>query len=665
MSRIPERKTLLKIASACLLLMLAAGGVFFVLAPYQASRVTAHLSNRYFASGEKPLVLATAAEEGAYFELGHQLRMHLDASQSYQLEVQATRGSMENLTLLKEGMADLALIQGGLAAERNVRAGDWSGGLVGEGDKLVSLANLGREYVHIVVPADSDIQRFRDLAGRRLGVGPAGGGADALARKMARFFSFGESTELIADHNPDLSEAFLDGDIEAAFTVYGLFAPAMEELLASGWYRLIPIPEADAVARYLPGAFVETLPPFLYGPDRSIPRPEDGDFKTIAVNTLLVCQSDLPDRQVFAVLEEIFSGPFLKMARLTDLNEDVAQSALHLPLHAAAESYYTRHDPISSDRFEILSFFLAGVVCLASVVHFVSGRRRVSIQTQRRDAIRPYFEAMMDYGDAIESANSPSKLTCLIHKVMATQRGAERKWLEGEFDTEDMENLYAVYSLRCDNAFHKIFDLHLQGIRGVAQIEAPAPIDVGESPWNGGRESVPAAPRDELPVEEAPRNRWNLTAETKEPEESPYRSTYEDEEDDFFTGAPLAGIDQTKKDIAAMLPSRYDSGLLYDTEASGAGAVRVRTSRTSAELQATVNKGVPDVMPQDDRDNEDVPLPAPEVTESVSEAPAPADKVIEKPRPAARAKSGEKPLPRPRRTVAAEQDDQPDQMMLF
>jgi len=590
MSQIPERKTVVKALTAGLLLLLAGAGTFFVLAPYQASRIWADLADWFYARGEDPLVLATAGEGGAYHMLGTQLGLHLDVSRSYRLDVRPTRGSLDNLAMLKSKEADLALIQGGLAAERSTAASDWTGlGLVPERERLVALANLGRQYVHVVVPADSAIRDFRDIAGRRLGVGPSGGGSEALAQDLMKFFRFGEGAALVSDHNPDLAAAFLNGDIDAAFTVYGLFAPALEQLLATGWYRLIPLEEAAAVSRYLPGTFAETLPPYLYGPDRSMPAAEDGPFHTLAVNTLLVCQSDLPDRQVYAILEEIFSGPFLKMARLTDLDEEGAQAAIHLPLHRAAEAFYKRRDPISSDRFEILSFFLAGLVCLASVLHYLVGRQRLALQNHRRDAIRPYFEAMMDYGDAVESANSPSKLTCLIHKIMATQRGAERQWLEGEFDTEDMENLYAVYSLRCNNAFNKIFDLHFQAMRGIGTVEKNGAAASEGAFWRAGdvdRDEPEWPARPELPRPWAPAFEERAAA--------PARNRTPMADDDFFAGAPLAGIDQTKQEIAATLPARFDSGLLYDTEASGAGSVRIRTSKPAAELQATVNRDVPE-----------------------------------------------------------------------
>src|SRR5690606_18064608 len=103
MPRLPDRSTMLKIGSALCLLCLGVGGVFFVIAPYQASRLRADIVSRLYARGEEPLVLATAAEDGAYYKLGSVLRQHLDAFRSHKLDVLATRGSVENLVLLHDG----------------------------------------------------------------------------------------------------------------------------------------------------------------------------------------------------------------------------------------------------------------------------------------------------------------------------------------------------------------------------------------------------------------------------------------------------------------------------------------------------------------------------------------------------------------------------------
>jgi hypothetical protein len=58
--------------------------------------------------------------------------------------------------------------------------------------------------------------------------------------------------------------------------------------------------------------------------------------------------------------------------------------------------------------------------------------------------------------------------------MMAMQRRAEKEWLEGKLDTEHMENLYAIYGIRCENAFHKMTLLQL--IKNYALLEKVNPL---------------------------------------------------------------------------------------------------------------------------------------------------------------------------------------------
>ncbi|NIM15904.1 MAG: hypothetical protein GTO45_28225 [Candidatus Aminicenantes bacterium] len=53
------------------------------------------------------------------------------------------------------------------------------------------------------------------------------------------------------------------------------------------------------------------------------------------------------------------------------------------------------------------------------------------------------------------------RLGSLLDQMMAMQRRAENQWLEGDLDTEHMENLYAIYGIRCENTFHKMTLLQL------------------------------------------------------------------------------------------------------------------------------------------------------------------------------------------------------------
>ena len=52
--------------------------------------------------------------------------------------------------------------------------------LKAEPDHVAALSNLDRQFVHLIVPMDSPISSFRDLAGKRIGVGPEQSGSKAL-----------------------------------------------------------------------------------------------------------------------------------------------------------------------------------------------------------------------------------------------------------------------------------------------------------------------------------------------------------------------------------------------------------------------------------------------------------------------------------------------------
>ena len=444
-------------------------------------------------------VLSTGVEGGGYHLFGASLQSYMARRGTWRIRLESSSGSIENVQRLRDGEADLALLQGGLDMEA---------------EGLCALAAVGREYVHLIAPADSPIVSFRDTAGRRVGVGPAGSGSEALAAAIYKFFQFAAPPELVTDHDPNLEQAFRKGEIDAAFLVRSLFTPEIEQLLATGWYRLTPIPESASVARILHGVSGEALPPGLYGPDRTLPSPEDPPFQTLAVDTLLIARPDAPESLVRAVLEALYESGRPQYPRNPILSEAQGRQVDFFPLHPAANAFYHRHDPVSSDRFEIASFFLAGLVCLASTAHFFYLRWAKLRHDRRRKAIVPYFSAMLQFGEGIDTARDSNELSRLIHQMMVTQRAAERDWLEGRLDTEDMENLYAVYNIRSRNAFSKeemLRDRHT-GVRE----PSPAPPVRKEAPR--GR----PAPLREYRAESTPRDEeWTAWSEENIGESAP------------------------------------------------------------------------------------------------------------------------------------------------
>lgn len=422
------------------------GMLLAIMAPATALRSFALIQKQFSERSGGAVTLATASESGAYYALGQDLRDSLAARDSLRLTVVATEGSMANLRALQNGGADVALVQGGLSVLP---------------EDIRGLATLDREYVHILTPMDSPIQSFHDLAGRRVFVGPEASGSADLARTVFDALTFSPPPELVFGESDTAETSLLEGDADAAFLVYRLRAPAMEAMLASGGVRLVSIPEASAIARFTTGCYADYIPHSLYGPNHEYPPIASGSVPTIAVNMILAARADAQLGMVRGILEAIYTQRFRRSAGAPHLDEAYGRGVDEMPLHAEAHRFYTRNDPVSSDTFEIASFFLAVFLLGVSAFQFVSARRRKREAETRRLAIVPYFEAMLTFGNSVENSTDPDQLNSILHSMMASQRRAESEWLAGELDTEHMENLYSVYSTRSRNAFSKIIKLHL------------------------------------------------------------------------------------------------------------------------------------------------------------------------------------------------------------
>ncbi|MFC2140710.1 hypothetical protein ACFLQP_00245 [Acidobacteriota bacterium] len=114
-----------------------------------------------------------------------------------------------------------------------------------------------------------------------------------------------------------------------------------------------------------------------------------------------------------------------------------------------------------ADKYEIGSAFLASLLFIASIFGYFINRYKARQLKLRRNHIIPYFEELLGYSNKMAAVEDIEQLKNLLERMMAMQRRAEKEWLEGKLDTEHMENLYAIYGIRCENAFHKMTLLQL------------------------------------------------------------------------------------------------------------------------------------------------------------------------------------------------------------
>lgn len=191
-------------------------------------------------------------------------------------------------------------------AVARVREGDADAGyalsvaLAGQ-EGLAGAASLGKRFLYLIAPADAAVRGIADLAGKKVGMAHAGPHAVELFESLVETYALVNPPQLTNEHDADLEEAFLEGQINAALLLCGHDEPTIAELLATGWYALVPIPEAEALALRVPGLFADVIPVGLYGPERGIPAPESGPLPTVSVATLLYTRADAPDEPVQAL----------------------------------------------------------------------------------------------------------------------------------------------------------------------------------------------------------------------------------------------------------------------------------------------------------------------------------------------------------------------------
>ncbi len=443
-------KFTLKVFLYTFFLLTLAYTLLSIFAPGHARRLANDLRHLITPGAGRPFSLATAGRGGHYYRIGRLIAAELAKQQRRKLEAKVTSGTLENLELLRRGSVDFALVQGGFPVTNQD----------GENfDDLTALANIGRQYVHIITKEDSGIRAFSDLAGKTVSLGLEQSGNRLLGETVFDYYRFSPAVRFVYTDFDNLGKDLEAGKMDAVFAVYDLHAPVLEELFSSGSYRLIPISGAQAAAYTIPGCFAAQLPPGLYGTRRDIPPLGSGEFPTLAVNTLLITRRDMSPGIIRDILEMIYSTAFIKLSKLPELEEAKGKRVFDLPLHAEAKRFYRRNAPVTSDKYEIGSALLAGLLFIISIIGYFINRNKARLLQHQKKNIIPYFEEMVKFGKQLSESQQVEELRDLLDRMMATQRRAEREWLVGKLDTEHMENLYVVYSIRCENAFNKIMQL--------------------------------------------------------------------------------------------------------------------------------------------------------------------------------------------------------------
>ena len=241
-------------------------------------------------------------------------------------------GSVRNLEALEEGSVDLGLAQDGIAyMEYNGRLPEAPRPL----RNIRGVAVLNSSTVHLLAGPQSRARSINDLAGLRVGVGPAGTG-NAITSELLLSPYAARAPRTLAVAVGQTADTLLAGGLDAAFTISGIPHDEVGRATRDG-ARLIHVNGAamDKLRTAYPFFRSAVIPAGTY-PNQPEP------VQTLSIDVVLLTRKDLDAglvRRLTASLFHMLPRLTSELDFLSGMDPERAP-ATPVPLHPGATLYY-------------------------------------------------------------------------------------------------------------------------------------------------------------------------------------------------------------------------------------------------------------------------------------------------------------------------------------
>lgn len=283
------------------------------------------------------LILATGGTSGTYYPFGGSMAQIFNSKiENMNVTAQATGASVENLKLIGQKEAELAIVQNDMTDYA------YNGTEAFKDSKIENvrvIANLYPEVIQIVSSANSGIKTLTDIKGKRFSVGAPGSGVEANARQLmdvmgmtyndfsANYLSFAESADSLKDNH-----------IDGFLFVSGIPNAAIQDTATTSSLNFVSIPDdviKSLIAKY--PFFTEiVIPAGTY-------KGQTSDVKTVAMKATLVAGAEVPEQVIYNLTKALFENqPELASAHAkgAELSLENAVNGVSVPFHPGAEKYY-------------------------------------------------------------------------------------------------------------------------------------------------------------------------------------------------------------------------------------------------------------------------------------------------------------------------------------
>ena len=279
------------------------------------------------------LRIGTASLGGAYYPMGQALSNMVNKhAEGYTMVPIVTGGGAENPRLVDSGEVDLGIAPASLSFLAVRGAGPYKDAL-----DIMAMGQLHSSILHMVTLPGSGIESIADLKGKRVAVGPAGGGTLSIMRNMFKLYDM--TMEDIVPSFLSYADGFSqlsDGNVDASFALAGFPTSAVMQAGATNDLKFIELGDEKMAE------LVETFPYYS-----NVTLPGDvydtgGDVVVIGSANMLIASSKMDDARATELLEAIYGNldDLISENALAKQIVPKASLGLPIPLHPAATAYF-------------------------------------------------------------------------------------------------------------------------------------------------------------------------------------------------------------------------------------------------------------------------------------------------------------------------------------
>jgi TRAP transporter TAXI family solute receptor len=281
------------------------------------------------------LRIGTASQGGAFYPMGQSISTLVGKhAEDLTMVPIVTGGSVENPRLVNSGEVDIAITNNNLAVLANKGVGPYqkSGAM-----DLRAIGSLHYSILHMMVLDGSGINSVADLKGKRVAVGPAGGGTIPFLGQVLALegLTIEDITPSFLSYGDGFSQ-LADGNVDAAFALSGFPAGAVMQAQANKKLKFIPLSEeqlATALEKY-PNYNKVTVPADVYN--------TDADGVVLGVNNMLIVDAGMDEDTAYAITKAIYGNleEFRAENALAKQIDPERSMSLNTPLHPGASKYF-------------------------------------------------------------------------------------------------------------------------------------------------------------------------------------------------------------------------------------------------------------------------------------------------------------------------------------